>query len=223
MFISNFNPSFANISQWAAVIAIVSPKWYLPTELYIVTFGAISSTASTSFNFEEVSLIATAITHALHYVIESSGAVLSPHEAFLLALTFGMLIAVFPAVRLLRKVQQSPKPMIPATYSYCIIMLSIFLGVRPWLIAELGEDPTIWILKYMTSKEGYELRLVIVSWWIAVLAFGIIVPIKFFTNTSDHDDNGELLNKRRKFFHGIVVLLFIPALILDVYIFLERL
>lgn len=94
--------------------------------------------------------------------------------------------------------------------------MSILLGVRPWLVVELGEDPVVWVLNYMTSSEGYELRLVIVAWWIAVLAFGIIVPVKFFTTTSDGHDDGDSLNKRRKFFHGIVVLLFLPALNLDV-------
>jgi hypothetical protein len=192
---------------------------YLPTLLYITTFESISNTANTSFNFEEVSLISHAVTHTLLYVSESRH--LSPHEIFLPALTFGIMVAIAPAVPILTKIKTTKAPAKLAIASYGAVVLSVLLGVRPWIAAELSEDPIIWVLKYMISSPGYELRLAIVSWWIGVLAFGIIVPVKFFTGTSDSNqlDNGDSLNKRRKFFHGIVVLLFLPALGLDVRVF----
>ena len=59
-----------------------------------------------------------------------------------------------------------------------MVIFSILLGVRPWLVLELAEDPVIWVLKYMTSSEGYELRLAIVLWWLAVLAFRNYCPSK---------------------------------------------
>lgn len=201
--------------QWTTLITLINARWFFPTLLYITTFQAISVTVHTSFNFEEVSLISHAITHTVLYVVESDNR-LSAHEIFLPALTLGMMTAITPAIPTLRKIKKSSNMTKLAIYSYATVIFSILLGVRPWLALELAEDPVIWVLKYMTSSEGYELRLAIVLWWLAVLAFGIIVPVKFFTATSDQKDNGESLNKRRKFFHGIVVLLFLPALNLDV-------
>jgi hypothetical protein len=215
MWISCFNPTLFSMVHGATLIAFINARWYLPTLLYITTFQAISTTAHTSFNFEEVSLISHAIAHTLLYVVESD-CPLSAHEIFLPALTLGMMTAITPAVPTLRRIKVSSNTTKLAIYSYAMIIFSILVGVRPWLVRELAEDPVIWVFQYMTSSEGYELRLAIVLWWIAVLAFGIIVPVKFFTITSDQQDNGESLNKRRKFFHGIVVLLFLPALNLDV-------
>jgi len=222
MWISCFNPTLIEISPWASIIALFHERWYLPTLLYITTFESISNTAYTSFNFEEVSLISHAVTHTLLYV--SGPRRLSPHEIFLPALTFGIMVAITPAVPVLSKIRTSKAPTKIAIASYGAVVLSILVGVRPWIAAELSQDPVVWLLTYMISAPGYELRLVIVLWWIAVLAFGIIVPVKFFTGTSDASqlDNGESLNKRRKFFHGIVVLLFLPALGLDVHIFYLR-
>ena len=219
MWISCFNPTVFNLSFWTSIVAIVNERWYHPTLLYIATFESISQTANTSFNFEEVSLIAHAVTHTLLYISEPRH--LSPHEIFLPALTFGMMVAVAPAVPVVSKIRMSKIPIIFAISSYGIVVISILLGVRPWIAAALSEDPIIWVLKYMTSATGYEVRLAIVVWWVAVLVFGIIVPVKFFTGTSESNpqDNGDSLNKRRKFFHGIVVLLFLPALSLDVQLF----
>lgn len=215
MCISCFNPTLFSMVQVTTFSTLINARWYLPTLLYITTFQAISVTAYTSFNFEEVSLISHAVTHILLYVVESDSP-LSAHEIFLPALTLGMMTAITPATPILQRIKTSSNPMKLAICSYAMVIFSILTGVRPWLVLELGEDPVIWVLKYMTSSEGYELRLAIVLWWLAVLAFGIIVPVKFFTTGSDQQDNGESLNKRRKFFHGIVVLLFLPALNLDV-------
>ena len=217
MTISCFNPSLSFLEHWTGLSAMIDEKWYLPTLLYIATFDAVSHAAQTSFNFEEVSLISHATARTLLYVTESAPRSLSPHEIFLPALTFGMLIAIAPAVPFLRHLRESSNPIRLTICIYIIVTISIFLVVRPWLAFELSEDPIIWVLDYMTSNEGYEVRLAIVLWWLAVLAFGIFVPVKFFTGEWRDQDNGESLNKRRKFFHGVVVLLFLPALHLDVY------
>jgi hypothetical protein len=212
--ISTFNPSLPSVCQWATLLTTISMDWYLPAILYVTIFQAISNTAQSSFNFEEVSLISHAITHTLFYVTQSP-APLSPHELFLPALTFGMMVSISPAVPILRNIRTSANPMVVATVSYVVVVLSILLGVRPWLMAGLHQDPFLWVIDYMTSSKGYEIRLAIVIWWFAILAFGIIVPVKLFTSSSDQFDD-ESLNKRRKFFHGIVVLLFLPSLNLDV-------
>ena len=213
IFLYYFNWTFATLATLIAPIGFVDNGLYFPMLLFVATFEAVSHTAKTSFNFEEVSLITCGIFQMLHYVANSPR--LMPNEIFLPALTFGMTISIAPAIPLLRQIKHSTNPGKLAVYSYSIIVCTILLVVRPWLVAELGTDPTLWLLRYMTSKEGYEIRLLITVWWIAVLAFGILVPVKFFT-ASDDGDNGESLNKRRKFFHGIVVLLFLPALGLDV-------
>lgn len=215
MSISAFNPSFSIVCQSATLLATINGDGYLPALLYITIFQAISNTAHSSFNFEEVSLISHGITHALFYVTQSP-ATLSPHELFLPALTFGMMVSISPAVPILRKIRASANPIAVATLSYAVVTLSILLGVRPWLVAGLHQDPFLWVIDYMTFSDGYEVRLAIVIWWLAILSFGIIVPVKLFTSSSDPFDDGESLNKRRKFFHGIVVLLFLPALNLDV-------
>jgi len=219
IWISCFNPSLVDISSWVSIIGLFHERWYLPTLLYITTFESISNSANTSFNFEEVSLISHAVTHTLLYVCEPRN--LSPHEIFLPALTFGMMVAIAPAIPILAKIRTTKTPAKVAIASFGTVILSILLGVRPWIAAELSEDPIIWVLKYMISSPGYKLRLAIVLWWIAVLAFGIIVPVRFFTGSAESSqlDDGDSLNKRRKFFHGIVVLLFLPALGLDVHVF----
>jgi hypothetical protein len=154
--------------------------------------------------------------HTLFYIAKTPLQSLSPHEVFLPALTFGMVAAISPSVPILQKFKTTPNPIKLSICSYAIVAFLILFFIRPWLVHALGTDPVIWVLNYMTSAEGFELRLLIVIWWLFVLAFGILVPVKFFTKTSDARDVGESLNKRRKFFHGIVVLLFLPALHLDV-------
>jgi hypothetical protein len=210
------NPSMETVCHMANLIAVYDDRWYLTTLLYLTTFEAISQAAQASFNFEEVSLISHGIIHTVIYLYNTPGDHLSPHEIFLPALTFGMLFAIAPAVPVLRKIPKSSDTTRLAFMSYTIVILSIIFLVRPWLITTLREDPVIWIFLYMTSYAGYELRLAIVFWWIIVLAFGILVPVKFFSASSNQQDDGESLNKRRKFFHGIVVLLFLPALSIDV-------
>jgi hypothetical protein len=214
--ISTFNPAAQDLSQWTILLAALNSGWYLSTLLYVTVFGAISNTAEKSLNFEEVSLISQAITHTLLYVVEAPVGDLHPHEIFLPALTFGMLASITPAVPVLRTIRKSSTATKLAVSSYLILATSIIVAVRPWLISSLGEDPLTWVYNYMTSSEGCEMRLAIVFYWLVVLAFGIFVPVRFFTASSDSVDDDESLNKRRKFFHGIVVLLFLPALNLDV-------
>jgi len=213
IFLYCFNWTFSTLAILIAPIGFLDRGLYFPVLLFMATFEAVSHTAKTSFNFEEVSLITCGIFHTLNYVAKSP--LLMPNEIFLPALTFGMTISIAPAIPLLRQIKHSTNPVKLAVYSYGIIVCTILLVVRPWLVVKLGADPILWVLRYMTSKQGYEMRLLITVWWLAVLAFGIFVPVTFFT-TSDDGDNGESLNKRRKFFHGIVVLLFLPSLGLDV-------
>lgn len=217
VFISTFDLSMQTTCQLAALMTLPDDRWYPASLLYLTTFEAISKTAQTSFNFEEVSLISYAIIHIMIYISQAPTNEFLPHDIFSPGLTFGMLLAIVPAVPVLRKIRNSAETMKLAFISYAIVGLSMMLFIRPWLVATLQEDPVIWITFYMTSLPGYELRLAIVLWWIIVLAFGILVPVKFFTGSSDQQDDGESLNKRRKFFHGIVVLLFLPALNIDVY------
>ena len=214
IFVYYFNWTFPALAILIMPVGFVDKELYSPVLLFMATFEAVSHTAKTSFNFEEVSLITCAIFHTLNHVAKSPP--LTPDEIFLPALTFGMTISIAPAIPLLRQITHSMNPVKLAVYSYSIVVCTILLVVRPWLVARLGADPTLWVLGYITSKEGYEMRLLITVWWLAVLAFGIFVPVNFFTTSADGGDNGESLNKRRKFFHGIVVLLFLPALGLDV-------
>jgi len=216
VWLSLFNPVIQNVLLWAPLILLFDRNLYLPILLYLTTFAAISKAALTSFNFEETSLISQAVSHTLLYVAQQS--MLAPHEIFLPALTFGMMVSIAPTIPLLRKLESSSKPRVMALSIYAIVVLCILLVVRPWLVSRLSTDPIPWVFDYMTSSKGSTLRIAIVIWWIAVLAFGIIIPVKFFTNTSEVEDNGDSLNKRRKFFHGIVVLLFLPALNLDVFL-----
>jgi hypothetical protein len=211
------NWTLPTLSALIAPVMFVEEGLYVPTLLFLATFHAVSHTAKTSFNFEEVSLIICGIYHALIYAAYSP--TLVSHEIFLPALTFGMMLAIAPAVPLLRRIKSSSDPNKLTLSSFAIVVCTILGVVRPWLVAKLGEDPTLWVLKYMISSEGYKMRLLIVVWWLVVLAFGIFVPVRFFS--ADEGDNGESLNKRRKFFHGIVVLLFLPALSLDVTLTLQ--
>lgn len=217
IFLSSINLSIPAACHLATLISFPDNRLYFAMMLYLATFEAISETAQTSFNFEEVSLISYGIIHIMLYVSEAPVDQLIHHEIFLPALTFGILLGIAPAVPVLHKIRKSSDTARLALLSCAIVVLSIILLVRPWLVTTLQEDPVIWAVRYMTSSTGYELRLAIVLWWLLVLAFGILVPVKFFTASSDNEDDGESLNKRRKFFHGIVVLLFLPALNIDVH------
>ena len=136
--ISTFNPSLDDLLQWTTFLAAIDARWYLPTLLYVSIFGVISNTAEKSFNFEEVSLISHAVTHTMLYVGEPPRRGLLPHEIFLPALTFGMLAAIIPAVPVLLKIRNSSKSLELAVISYVIVIISIFLAVRPWIVSNLG-------------------------------------------------------------------------------------
>lgn len=209
------DPSLDAIFLWLHIVATVDLRLYFPLLLYLGVFGAISETATTSFNFEENSLISQGVLHVLLYVSQLPAEKLSFFEVFLPAWTFGLMMAISPVTSFLQEIKATKNPIGPLAISGGIVLVLIGVGIRPWLVEVLGEDPLVWLVKYMLWLEGFRVRFLIVCWWVAVLAFGISVPVWFFTG-SDGRDNGESLNKRRKFFHGIVVLLFIPSLCLDV-------
>jgi hypothetical protein len=208
------NLRIEDLSLWSSVLTLDS-RLYFSLLLYFAIFGAISETATTSFNFEENSLISQAVTHLVLYVSQVPMRDLTYYEIFLPAWTFGLMIAISPATPFLKRIRAAKDPIRLVLISFIVVFFSVVLSIRPWILEALGEDPVIWVLKYMLWSDGFQIRLLIVSWWLVVLAFGILVPVWFFSG-SDGQDNGESLNKRRKFFHGIVVLLFIPSLCLDV-------
>ncbi|ORY83716.1 hypothetical protein BCR37DRAFT_276960 [Protomyces lactucae-debilis] len=122
-----------------------------------------------------------------------------------------------------------------AAKAYVVMVLVVLFAVRPWLGKTLGQDPFFWLISYLTVP-----RLILIAYWLAVAGTGVIVVIYFwgskpvgglsglprnaikllapkdddvfFEDEDTQQRRSRALDRRRKFFHGLVVVLFLPTL-----------
>ena len=97
---------------------------------------------------------------------------------------------------------------------YYVLLPVAILGPFRYNIGRwLEQEPLLWLLEYLQN----DTRLYIMGYWLAWLVVAITTTLVW--NVGD-DPNG--LNYRRKFFHFLIVAMFLPPLCFDVSIRIEK-
>ncbi|KAK9453535.1 hypothetical protein V1511DRAFT_462376 [Dipodascopsis uninucleata] len=133
---------------------------------------------------------------------------------YLRSMIFGTFFSLWPTTPLVKKIMRisslprhrRPKhaAKLKLLYANCIYSIFAFLVVtivRFQLHKNLGEEPFMWLIKYMFMSEGSFRRLTILGYWTTWLGVGIPIIERSVQNwTIDH---------RRKVWHGMVVGMFL--------------
>jgi dolichol kinase len=119
--------------------------------------------------------------------------------------------------------------------AYGVLAGLVVFAIRPWINHALDQDVFLWLVNYVTL-----VRLCLIVYWVAVAGTGVIVVIYFwgskpvgglsglprnalkllspkeddvfFEDEDTQQRRARALDRRRKFFHGLVVVLFLPTL-----------
>jgi hypothetical protein len=141
-----------------------------------------------------------------------------PVDEFAYALILGMIysmLALYPIIRLVRVVNNKLKPRNNnETYTLSLIFFAMLCGIvffliSPWMYLYTQKEPFSWTLDYILSDE---LRMQGFTYLFGTLVtFGLFVPVSF---------KGVLMNMsvhvRRKYFHMIAIMMFLPIIYFDV-------
>ncbi|KAJ3183930.1 hypothetical protein HDU87_006048 [Geranomyces variabilis] len=136
-------------------------------------------------------------------------------NVFMHALLFGMLMIGMVLAPLLRRVSSTraegnQRMFVGLSLGFYVATVALVLFViAPWTALCLGTNPFMWTIDFVFTPEHN--RLLIAGFWASVIALGVTVAYqKFPTNT-----NSTSLNLKRKYFHVLATLMFIPGYILD--------
>ncbi|KAK9369356.1 hypothetical protein V1509DRAFT_620536 [Lipomyces kononenkoae] len=189
--------------------AAISPQTAEVYYLYSNVTEIVCTLTTTSLSPAESSLAGTLLVNLLLNAKKMD-------MIFLRAFLFGSLFSLWPATPLVLKIMhltrlprhRRPKAStkMKATYAYgvyAIYVVNVLVFVRWHLQSSLGRDPFAYMIDYLfLSKESY-MRLRMLGYWTAWLAIGI----PWIQKSSD----GWTLDRRRKVWHGLIVLMFLGA------------
>ncbi len=228
---------------------LMSPDYPLIGPLHISILQLVAKITRTSLNSIEVALLSHSLTAFTLYMYNFA---VKPHEAFLFAFIYGLLLAMWPAVPFLKrsvrivltKAQMRSKRapqqrLILASKAYAVAGLVLITVVRGGLQYNLGKDPFVWVLRHIYYSRR---RQALVLYWAVTLSVGLLIVIfawgskpqisrlythaeqdeDFFAEENLEHERSKALDRRRKFFHGLVVCMFLPTLHIDVDILLLR-
>ncbi|KAG4301480.1 hypothetical protein PCK1_002406 [Pneumocystis canis] len=207
--------------------------------LYIVAFPSIvflSNITFSSLSIEEISLISHVLTNLLMYFISCRTNL--PHDLFFVLAISGPIIGTLPSTPLLKKciriIRTPPHRRtlsLKAKYIRCVIFSYLIIGISTFIVLQFGiktyligdKNLVFWFIDYIIYENDSSTKQKMLLWWIICLIFSIFI-LKTFLYTPKLEkrifyNNKKVshiqLNKRRKFFHGIVVVMFLPTLYLD--------
>lgn len=86
------------------------------------------------------------------------------------------------------------------------VSLILFM-LTPYSTSVINENPFIWVIKYISRKR----RIALILWWLCVLGNILIATKWLLGKTLSLSD----LNKKRKFYHMLSVIMFFPGYLLD--------
>ncbi|KTW30291.1 hypothetical protein T552_00766 [Pneumocystis carinii B80] len=196
----------------------------------------MNSIAFPSLTEEEISLVSHALSGLLQNFIYFQTDL--SHELFMVLAFFGPILIIWPAIPFLKEYiritqisycrrthAMEARRIRYAIFSYFTIGISIFImlqfGIK--LYSTEHKNLIFWFINYLIYEKGSEIRQKILLWWMNCLIFTMLfIRIFFYAQKSKKQINhknerisGSKLNKRRKLFHGLVIIMFLPTLYLD--------
>ncbi|EMR10772.1 hypothetical protein PNEG_00920 [Pneumocystis murina B123] len=233
---SNFSGLFFSFDIIYYIFSILPSDLYFLALLHFSILSLMNNIAFPSLNREEISLVSHALTGLLRNFIYFQTNL--PCELFLILAFFGPIVAIWPAIPFLKEYVRitriscyrrtrtmETKRIRYAIFSYFSIGISIFtmlqFGVKSYLTEH--KNLIFWFINYVMHEKGSEIRQKILLWWMNCLIFTMLfIKIFLYAQKSKRQINNEnerisssKLNKRRKLFHGLVIIMFLPTLYLD--------
>ncbi|KAI9295502.1 hypothetical protein K502DRAFT_364926 [Neoconidiobolus thromboides FSU 785] len=164
----------------------------------------------TSFTLAELSILAQALSfltiQGYMILIKSNNIILlnlSEEIIILNGVVIGMLIigVIFTMNCMLMK---NKNKIINSLLFYMILSGGIGFIIFPFLNMGLKLNPFLWIFNYILKNPSAQLLII---YWIIAILIGVIYSQIVLESNS--------LNNRRKYFHGLATLLFIPGYFID--------
>lgn len=131
----------------------------------------------------------------------------SPDFILLIGLILGMLLTGFVSVFALNFLSRNTNKYSVALRSavfYIITGAMILFVVRPLVSTVLAIDPFVWIILFIYENP---FTLLLTTYWASAIIFAILLSFSALKNST--------LNSRRKYFHGLAMLLFIPGFFIE--------
>ncbi|KAG5513959.1 hypothetical protein PMAC_000581 [Pneumocystis sp. 'macacae'] len=233
-FYSNFNNFLLSFDTVCFILYILPLDSYFLVQLHFSVLLFITNATFPSLNIEEISLVSHVFTKLLVQLISSRTSL--PHELFFNLAIFGPTIGVLFAIPFLKKSIRisrlsshchmsvmKAKHNRYAIISYFIIIISIFIIQQYMFKKHLTKDKSLvfWLIDYIVYENGSIIRQKMLLWWITCLVISIFfIKTFFYAKESRIFYNNEKilynkLNIKRKFFHAIIIVMFLPTLYLD--------
>ncbi|QSL64631.1 hypothetical protein MERGE_001932 [Pneumocystis wakefieldiae] len=233
---SNFKGLFFSFDTIYYISSILPSDLYFSVLLHLSILSLINSIAFPSLTREEISLASHALTGLLRNFVYFHTNL--PHELFLILAFFGPIVAICPAIPFLKEYVRitkisyyrrtrilEAKRIRYAIFSYFIIGISIFIilqfGVKLYLTGH--RNLIFWFINYLLYEKDSKIRQKILLWWFNCLIFTMLfIKVFLYAQKSERPINhenerisGSKLDRRRKLFHGLVIIMFLPTLYLD--------
>lgn len=145
-----------------------------------------------------------------------------PIHVFIHSLVFGMLFIGLTLHSLLRKAKavRSVNTDVDLHRKLSLLFfagasLIVLLIIRPWTAVLLnGKDPFIWLIEFLNLRPF--IRYPLLAYWASSVSAAVVLSFLFFNLGSGHiESSPKAVNNRRKFFHAVAVLMFVPGYLLD--------
>ncbi|KAI8981400.1 hypothetical protein BDB01DRAFT_793921 [Pilobolus umbonatus] len=225
--------------QWFLYICVVTlKKCFTLGEMCIVSQAA-AVVVHGAVEYIFTAYFPDKIPHYLHYSYISTSNVLVH------ALIVGMIligIITYPVLRQCRRLAQRPywrsmnsnlsssmlqnKKILNALLFYLLTAFIVLFIVSPICKTITGENPLLWTLDYLYMSPS---RMFLCLYWSLTVIFTIVIwvlVLDFMPQSSSPDqpvtsNNGEgkvltaTLNKKRKMFHALAVVMFVPGVLFE--------
>ncbi|KAI8821140.1 uncharacterized protein EV422DRAFT_55421 [Fimicolochytrium jonesii] len=140
----------------------------------------------------------------------------SEMNVFMHALVYGMLligIALSPLLRAISQARldgQTQRWMVLSGFFYVAVVALVLFIIAPWTQLCLGAEPFMWTINFVLFS-GFT-RPVVTLYWASIIVIGVTIAWLKFPETTA---NSAVLNWKRKYFHLLATLMFIPGYIWD--------
>ncbi|ORX65009.1 hypothetical protein K493DRAFT_321923 [Basidiobolus meristosporus CBS 931.73] len=198
---------------------------------YQASMYLITSVLRRSFTFGEMAVVSQGMSliflDALHmavkkfdlwYLPDFVNAERDPFYIWLQGLLLGMTflgLVLSPCLYILRKNSNIPEDeardwqvLISSVVFYLGTVAVVLAAIVPWISLALGQNAIFWVLSFLFSKWSH---LGLCLYWVSILAIALAFIAQFTYSTTTSAG----LNLKRKYFHGLAILMFVPGYIYE--------
>ncbi|KAK9763867.1 dolichol kinase [Basidiobolus ranarum] len=195
--------------------------------VYQISMYLITGVLRRSFTFGEMAVVSQGITLVfldalaiaikkldLGYLPEFVSSEQDPFYSWLQGLLLGMAflgLTLSPSLFILRKNSNIPENetrdwqvLISSVVFYFGTVAVVLAVILPWISLVLGQNAIYWVLSFIFSKWGH---LGLCLYWVSILGIAVAFIAQFTYSVTTSAG----LNLKRKYFHGLAVLMFAPG------------